>query len=96
MVGVVLWTTFGFFYCAATLLTVFLYGIFTFKLTEWRILIRKKMNESDENAGTKMVDSLLNYETVKYFNSEIKEINSYNNALKDLSLIHISEPTRQP
>lgn len=83
MVGVVLWTTFGFFYCAATLLTVFLYGIFTFKLTEWRILIRKKMNESDENAGTKMVDSLLNYETVKYFNSEIKEINSYNNALKD-------------
>ena len=60
MVGVVLWTTFGFFYCAATLLTVFLYGIFTFKLTEWRILIRKKMNESDENAGTKMVDSLLN------------------------------------
>ena len=46
-------------------------------------LNQKKMNESDENAGTKMVDSLLNYETVKYFNSEIKEINSYNNALKD-------------
>ncbi len=83
MVGIVLWTTFGFYYCIATLLTVFLYGVYTFKLTEWRILIRKKMNESDENAGSKMVDSLLNYETVKYFNSEHIEINSYNQALKD-------------
>ena len=83
IVSVVLWATFGIYYCLATLLTVFLYGIYTFKLTEWRILIRKKMNESDENAGSKMVDSLLNYETVKYFNSENKEINLYNDALKD-------------
>ena len=83
IVSIVLWATFGIYYCLATLLTVFLYGIYTFKLTEWRILIRKKMNESDENAGSKMVDSLLNYETVKYFNSENKEINLYNDALKD-------------
>ena len=83
IVSVVLWATFGIYYCLATLSTVFLYGIYTFKLTEWRILIRKKMNESDENAGSKMVDSLLNYETVKYFNSENKEINLYNDALKD-------------
>jgi len=83
IVSIVLWATFGIYYCLATLSTVFLYGIYTFKLTEWRILIRKKMNESDENAGSKMVDSLLNYETVKYFNSENKEINLYNDALKD-------------
>ena len=57
-----------------------LYIVFTIKITEWRIAIRKKMNIADENASTKAVDSLLNYETVKYFNAEIMEADRFNKA----------------
>ena len=81
-VGIVLWVTFGFRYSAVTILTVIFYVIFTIKVTEWRIAIRKKMNIADENASTKAVDSLLNYETVKYFNAEIMEADRFNKAMK--------------
>ncbi len=81
-VGIVLWVTFGFRYSAITILTVVIYIVFTIKVTEWRIAIRKKMNIADENASTKAVDSLLNYETVKYFNAEIMEADRFNNAMK--------------
>ena len=81
-VGIVLWVTFGFRYSAITILTVIIYVFFTIKVTEWRIAIRKKMNIADENASTKAVDSLLNYETVKYFNAEIMEADRFNKAMK--------------
>ena len=81
-VGIVLWVTFGFRYSAITILTVIIYIAFTIKVTEWRIAIRKKMNIADENASTKAVDSLLNYETVKYFNAEIMEADRFNNAMR--------------
>ena len=81
-VGIVLWVTFGFRYSAITILTVIIYIVFTIKVTEWRISIRKKMNIADENASTKAVDSLLNYETVKYFNAEIMEADRFNNAMR--------------
>ena len=81
-VGIVLWVTFGFRYSAITILTVIIYIVFTIKVTEWRIAIRKKMNIADENASTKAVDSLLNYETVKYFNAEIMEADRFNKAMK--------------
>ena len=81
-VGIVLWVTFGFRYSAITILTVIIYIVFTIKVTEWRIAIRKKMNIADENASTKAVDSLLNYETVKYFNAEIMEADRFNNAMR--------------
>ncbi len=81
-VGIVLWVTFGFRYSAITILTVIIYIVFTIKVTEWRIAIRKKMNIADENASTKAVDSLLNYETVKYFNAEIMEADRFNKAMR--------------
>ena len=81
-VGIVLWVTFGFVYAAVTVTTVLVYVIYTIKVTEWRIAIRRKMNLADENASTKAVDSLLNYETVKYFNAELIEADRFNTAMK--------------
>jgi ABC-type transport system involved in Fe-S cluster assembly fused permease/ATPase subunit len=81
-VGIVLWITFGFVYAAVTVTTVLVYVIYTIKVTEWRIAIRRKMNLADENASTKAVDSLLNYETVKYFNAELIEADRFNSAMK--------------
>ena len=81
-VGVVLWVTFGFTYAAVTVLTVLIYIFYTIKVTEWRIAIRRKMNVADENASTKAVDSLLNYETVKYFNAENVEAERFDSAMK--------------
>ncbi|MDA9164325.1 ABC transporter ATP-binding protein/permease [Alphaproteobacteria bacterium] len=81
-VGIVLWATFGFTYAAVTVTTVLIYVIYTIKVTEWRIAIRRKMNLADENASTKAVDSLLNYETVKYFNAELIEADRFNKAMK--------------
>ncbi len=81
-VGIVLWVTFGFIYSFITIMTVIIYIVYTIKVTEWRIEIRKRMNLADENASTKAVDSLLNYETVKYFNAEKIEVDRYNIAMK--------------
>ena len=81
-VGIVLWVTFGFLYSFITIMTVIIYIVYTIKVTEWRIEIRKRMNLADENASTKAIDSLLNYETVKYFNAEKIEVDRYNIAMK--------------
>ncbi len=54
---------------------------FTIKATEWRVQIRRQMNESDTDANTKAVDSLLNYETVKYFGAEKREAERYDNSM---------------
>ena len=81
-VGIVLWVTFGFVYAAVTVLTVLVYIVYTIKVTEWRIAIRRKMNIADENASTKAIDSLLNYETVKYFNAEVVEAERFDAAMK--------------
>ena len=54
-----------------------IYVIFTFRITEWRVLIRKKMNEYDADSNQKAIDGLLNYETVKYFNAQNYEIERY-------------------
>ncbi len=55
-----------------------LYSYFTFKITEWRVSIRKKMNQFDSDSNQKAIDGLLNYETVKYFNAEQYEMDRYN------------------
>ena len=81
-VGIVLWVTFGFIYAAVTVTTVLVYILYTIKVTEWRIAIRRKMNLADENASTKAIDSLLNYETVKYFNAEQVEADRFDAAMK--------------
>ena len=81
-VGIVLWVTFGLLYALVTVTTVIIYIIYTIKVTEWRIGIRRQMNIADENASTKAIDSLLNFETVKYFNSEKIEADRFDSAMK--------------
>ena len=72
IVGVLLWQ-FDWRYVAVILVTVALYMVYTYLATEWRIAIRRTMNDSDTDANTKAIDSLLNYETVKYFVAEERE-----------------------
>jgi ATP-binding cassette, subfamily B, heavy metal transporter len=68
-------------YLIVILLTVALYIAFTFLATEWRIGIRREMNTSDSDANAKAIDSLLNYETVKYFSAEERETRRYDRAM---------------
>lgn len=81
MVGILLWV-FDVRYVILTLATVTLYMVFTYKASEWRIHIRRTMNESDTEAGSKAVDSLLNFETVKYFGNEGREISRYDASIE--------------
>lgn len=75
--GVFFWK-FDWRYAAAVTLTVVAYMWFTTVASNWRIGIRRAMNESDNDANTKAIDSLLNYETVKYFGAEAREQSRYN------------------
>ena len=68
----------------ATLITVVVFMYFTYAATEWRIGIRRKMNDSDTDANTKAIDSLLNYETVKYFGAEAREAARYDRSMAAL------------
>jgi len=77
MVALVLWAAFDFSYLAVVAVTIALYIVFTFKVTEWRVQIRRRMNEQDQEANQKAVDSLLNFETVKYFGAERREAERY-------------------
>ncbi len=81
LMGVLLWQ-FDWRYVAATLATVVFYMYFTYIATEWRIGIRRKMNNSDSEANTKAIDSLLNYETVKYFSAEQREAERYDRSME--------------
>jgi ATP-binding cassette subfamily B protein len=81
ILGVMLWQ-FDWRYVAIILATVALYMGFTFLATEWRISIRARMNQSDTEATTKAVDSLLNYETVKYFGAETRETERYDRSME--------------
>jgi ATP-binding cassette, subfamily B, heavy metal transporter len=81
LMGVLLWQ-FDWRYVLATLITVVAFMFFTYAATEWRIEIRRKMNDSDTEANTKAIDSLLNYETVKYFGSEAREAARYDRSME--------------
>ncbi|MBR0813550.1 ABC transporter ATP-binding protein/permease [Bradyrhizobium diazoefficiens] len=80
LMAVLLWQ-FDWRYVVATLITVALYMYYTYIATEWRIGIRRKMNDSDTEANTKAIDSLLNYETVKYFGAEAREAQRYDKSV---------------
>ena len=80
LLGVLLWQ-FDWRYVLATLLMVVIYMYYTYIATEWRIGIRRKMNDSDTEANTKAIDSLLNYETVKYFGAERREAERYDRSV---------------
>ena len=68
-------------YAGAVTLMIVLYLWFTVRATDWRIKIRRAMNESDSEANTKAIDSLLNYETVKYFGAEAREARRYDQSV---------------
>jgi ATP-binding cassette subfamily B protein len=100
----ILWYFFDGWYAAVTLLCVIGYIAYTLSITEWRIKYRRQMNETDQEASTRAIDSLLNYETVKYFGNEQYEANRFDQALaryerasvaskSSLSLLNIGQAT---
>jgi ATP-binding cassette subfamily B protein len=82
LVAAVLFTKFDWRFVAVTFGAVAVYLAFTFGVTEWRIDIRRRANELDSKANTRAIDSLLNYETVKYFNNEEYEARRYDDNLR--------------
>src|SRR5215510_10399993 len=81
LIIIVLMWQFDWRYVAVISITVALYMTYTYRATEWRIGIRRKMNDSDTDANVKAIDSLLNYETVKYFSAEEREAARYDRAM---------------
>ena len=81
MVAVIFWLVFDFRYFLVIVVTLAAYVWFTFAITEWRVKIRREMNQQDTDANQKAVDSLLNYETVKYFTAEAREAARYDRAM---------------
>ncbi|HET7410082.1 MAG TPA: ABC transporter ATP-binding protein/permease [Paracoccaceae bacterium] len=81
VVAVIFWLEFGVWYAIVLAATFAVYTAFTFKVTEWRVAIRREMNDQDQDAFQKAVDSLLNYETVKYFSAEERETARYDGAM---------------
>jgi ATP-binding cassette subfamily B protein len=80
IVGVLMWK-FDWRYVLAIMITVAVYMTYTYHATEWRIGIRRRMNDSDTDANVKAIDSLLNYETVKYFSAEQREAERYDKSM---------------
>ncbi|OUS20797.1 metal ABC transporter permease [Rhodobacterales bacterium 59_46_T64] len=82
MVGAVLAVVFDIWYLAVVVAVIAAYVGFTFKVTEWRVKLRKEMNDQDTDANQKAIDSLLNFETVKYFGAETREAARYDVAME--------------
>ncbi|MEK6593327.1 MAG: ABC transporter ATP-binding protein/permease [Pseudomonadota bacterium] len=82
LVALVLFAKFDWRFAAITFTAVAIYLVFTFAITEWRMEIRRQANELDSRANTRAIDSLLNYETVKYFNNENYEAQRYDENLQ--------------
>ncbi|MBU2993760.1 ABC transporter ATP-binding protein/permease [Octadecabacter sp. 1_MG-2023] len=82
MIAVILFFLFDVWYLAVVVGTISLYIWFTFTVTEWRVKIRKEMNDQDTDANQKAIDSLLNFETVKYFSAEQREAERYDGAME--------------
>jgi ATP-binding cassette subfamily B protein len=82
LVTVILLVRYDVWYALITLGTLLVYIAFTLFITEWRMVFRRTMNEMDSKANTKAIDSLLNYETVKYFNNEGWEARRYDETLQ--------------
>lgn len=78
----ILWGLFSFWYAFVTLISIVVYIAYTMIVTEWRLKWRREMNETDQRANTRAIDSLLNYETVKYFGNEKYEAGRYDSALQ--------------
>jgi len=82
LVLIILWKQLDIGYVIVTVVMIIIYAIFTFLMTRWRTKFRVQMNESDSSANTRILDSLLNYETVKVFGNEEQEKERYDQSLK--------------
>jgi ATP-binding cassette, subfamily B, heavy metal transporter len=80
-VTVILLINYNPWFAIVTMVTLVLYVLFTLWVTEWRMIFRRTMNEMDSKANTRAIDSLINYETVKYFNNEGYEARRYDDVL---------------
>jgi ATP-binding cassette subfamily B protein len=89
----ILWALFGVWFSLVTFVTIGGYITFTLLFTEWRIKFRRRMNEADSAANTKAIDSLLNYETVKYFGNEGHEARRFDGALRDYEAAAVKSKT---
>ena len=86
LVAGILFYLYGPWYAVVTITTISFYSYLTFLITEWRNEFRKRMNNADNEVSTKMIDSLLNFETVKYFNNEVFESTRLDKSLEDYEL----------
>ncbi|WP_028028597.1 ABCB family ABC transporter ATP-binding protein/permease [Gemmobacter nectariphilus] len=82
LVSTIFATYFGLSYMLTVVGVITAYIVFTFRVTEWRVQIRRRMNELDTEANQKAIDSLLNFETVKYFGAEKREAERYDRAME--------------
>ena len=82
MIAGILFFLFDVWYLAVIVMTIAVYVWFTFAVTEWRVKLRKVMNDQDTDANQKAIDSLLNFETVKYFGAEAREARRYDRAME--------------
>ncbi|WP_036760469.1 ABCB family ABC transporter ATP-binding protein/permease [Leisingera daeponensis] len=82
LVAVILTVLFDAWYLVVVTVTIGLYVWFTFAVTEWRVKLRREMNQQDTDANQKAIDSLLNFETVKYFVAEEREAERYDSAMR--------------
>lgn len=90
MIAAVFFWLFDLRYLATVFVTIALYVWFTFKVTEWRVKQRREMNNQDTDANQKAIDSLLNFETVKYFNAEGMEAKRYDAAMQKYEVAAVS------
>ena len=81
LITFIFWSKFGFYYALVTFICLAGYILYTMAVTDWRLKFRREMNKQDTEANTKAIDSLLNFETVKYFTNEEHEARRYDVAL---------------
>ncbi|WP_371036308.1 ABC transporter ATP-binding protein/permease [Rhodosalinus sp. FB01] len=93
LIGIVLLFLFDIWYLVVVAGTIALYVWFTFAVTEWRVRLRREMNAQDTDANQKAIDSLLNFETVKYFGAEAREAARYDRAMAGYEVAAIKTAT---
>jgi len=93
VVCVILWALYDFWFALVTFITIGSYILFTLMITEWRLRFRREMNARDQEASTRAIDSLINFETVKYFGNEAHEARRYDRALARYEVAAVKNKT---
>jgi ATP-binding cassette subfamily B protein len=93
LVAAILFVKYNPWFAIITFATLVLYIAFTLIITEWRMVFRRTMNDKDSKANTRAIDSLINYETVKYFGNEKYEVSRYDEQMKDWEISAVKNQT---